>query len=84
MSRLMKDELVPAKDVAVYWVEHVLRHGGTSHLQSSAKNMPFYQQYLLDIWLFLLILFSLIFLIVIKLFGWIFRNLSERRKIKKH
>ncbi len=51
LSRVMRDELMPAKDVAVYWVEHVLRHNGTAHLQSLAsKEMQFCQFYLIDVW----------------------------------
>lgn len=51
MSHLMHDELMPSRKVAAYWVEHVLRHGGSKHLQS--KGLPFYQIYLLDVWIFL-------------------------------
>ena len=60
MSRLMRDELLPGKEVAAYWIEHVLRHGGTKHLQLSGKDMPFYQRYLLDVLLFLGIISMLI------------------------
>jgi glucuronosyltransferase len=49
----MHDELMPSRKVAAYWVEHVLRHGGPKHPQS--KDMPFYQVYLLDFWLFLFV-----------------------------
>ena len=57
----MRDELVPAKQVAAYWIEHVLRHGGTKHLQSRAREMPFYQIYLLDVALALFCIFLVIF-----------------------
>ena len=52
----MRDELMPGAEVAAYWIEHVLRHGGTKHLQLSGKDMPFYQRYLLDVFAFLLLL----------------------------
>ena len=45
LSQLMHDEIMPSRKV-------VLRHGGSKHPQS--KGMPFYQLYLLDVWLFLL------------------------------
>ena len=45
------------EDLTVYWLEHVLRHNGTPHLKLSSKNLPFYQSYLLDIWLFLAVVF---------------------------
>jgi glucuronosyltransferase len=63
----MKDELVPAKDVAVYWIEHVIRHGGTKHLQSKAKDMPFYKLYMLDVWALIVAVFLAIFYSVCKL-----------------
>ena len=76
----MRDELIPAKDVAVYWIEHVLRNAGTRHLQSSAKNMPFYQQYLIDVWLFLTITPVVVIVILIKL---CITLLGKRRRINK-
>ena len=48
----MRDEMLPAKDVAVYWIEHVLRHG-TKHLQVTSRNLNYFQNYLIDVWLFL-------------------------------
>lgn len=64
LSRLMRDQLVPSREVAAYWVEHVLRHGGTQHLRGI--DMPFYQLYLLDVWLFLLTILSLVSFITYK------------------
>lgn len=55
VSRLMQDQIIPGKEVAVYWIEYVIRHGGAKHLQLSSKNMPFYQRYLIDVALFLII-----------------------------
>lgn len=54
LSLLMRDEVMPAKDIGVYWVEHILRHKGGKHLQLTNKDMPFYQQYLLDVIAFLI------------------------------
>ncbi len=55
---MMRDEMLPGTEVAVYWVEYVIRHGGTKHLQLSSKNMPFYQKHLLDVALFFIMLFA--------------------------
>ena len=49
----MRDVPIPSKDMAAYWIEHVLRHGGTKHLDVGPKNMPFYQRHLIDVILFL-------------------------------
>lgn len=77
LSQLMHDELMPSRKVAAYWVEHVLRHGGSKHPQS--KGMPFYQLYLLDVWLFLLV--SLIFVIftTYKSGAWMVRRLTKSK-----
>ena len=52
----MRDEILPGKDVAIYWIEYVIRHGGTKHLQLASKNMPFHKKHLLDIALFFIAL----------------------------
>lgn len=82
MSRIMRDEIMPARDVAAYWVEHVLRHGGTKHLQSISKEMPFYQLYLLDVWIFLVSIFGLLIFAIFKLITLIGRRKSPAIKSK--
>ena len=79
----MRDELLPAKDVAAYWVEHVLRHGGTKHLQSKVKDMPWYKVYLLDVILFLITVLALPPILLIVLLTGKFRKPS-REKTKTH
>ena len=54
LSRLMRDELMPAKDIGAYWIEHILRHKGGKHLQLAGKDIPFHQRYLLDVIAFLI------------------------------
>lgn len=44
----MQDEIMPGTHVAAYWIEYVIRHGGTKHLELAAKNIPFYKLYFLD------------------------------------
>lgn len=82
LSGLMRDEMMPAKDVAAFWVEYVLRHNGTRHLQSVAKDMPFYQYYLLDVWLFLLLLLYSMIHIGVKTTCWIHKKLMPNNKTK--
>jgi hypothetical protein len=52
LSGLMRDRLVPGTELAVYWIEHVLRHGDTKYLQLTSKDIPLYQKYLVDVILF--------------------------------
>ena len=82
MSKLMHDELIPPKEVAAYWVEHVLRHGGTKHLQTKVKDMPFYQLYLLDVWLLMIAILILTPLAIYKILSFTHSKRTSR-KIKK-
>lgn len=50
-------------DIAIYWIEYVLRHGGTKHLHLGAKNLPFYKSYFLDA--FAIIAFVVVFFVYI-------------------
>jgi glucuronosyltransferase len=52
-------------DTAILWVEYVMRHKGAEHLRSPLADIPFYQYYLFDVILFLLV--SLLALVAISL-----------------
>ena len=43
LRSVMKDEPMPPLERAVWWTEHVLRHGGAKHLRSPAANMSWWQ-----------------------------------------
>lgn len=63
MSSIFHDRPMSAIDKAIYWVEYVIRHKGAHHLRSSAVDLTWYQYYLLDVTVFLiLIIFSLIYI----------------------
>ena len=69
--------------MAVYWVEHVLRHGDTRHLQSVSKDMPFYQYYLLDVWFFIASVVFVGISVPLIFMAWLLKKLIARlRKIK--
>ncbi|XP_066287580.1 UDP-glucuronosyltransferase 2C1-like [Branchiostoma lanceolatum] len=54
LSRLHRDQPQPPMERAVWWVEHVIKHGGLPHLRARAVELPWYQYYLLDVAVFLL------------------------------
>lgn len=54
MSLIFKDRPMSALDIAVYWVEYVIKHRGARHLRSAAVDLPWYQYYLLDVVAFVL------------------------------
>lgn len=78
----MKDQIIPGRELAVYWVEHILRHGG-KHLASPSKNIPLYQVYMLDVWLFLITITTVIFYVSVKVILSAIRKF-KKDKIKKH
>lgn len=80
MSNLMRDEPIPATDLAVYWVEHVLRHGGAKHLRTLAREIPFYQLYLLDVWLFFALVVIATFFVLRITIAWMIRKLTANNK----
>ncbi|XP_066285747.1 UDP-glucuronosyltransferase 2C1-like [Branchiostoma lanceolatum] len=54
LSRLHRDQPQPPMERAVWWIEHVIKHGGLPHLRARAVELPWYQYYLLDVAAFLL------------------------------
>ncbi|XP_066287470.1 UDP-glucuronosyltransferase 2C1-like [Branchiostoma lanceolatum] len=54
LSRLHRDQPQSPMERAVWWVEHVIKHGGLPHLRARAVELPWYQYYLLDVAAFLL------------------------------
>ena len=79
MSRLLRDEITPGIDAAVYWIEYVLRNGDTKHLQTTAKNLSFYQLYLFDVAAFLLLVLVAILSIEFVILRALFRCLLARK-----
>ncbi|XP_066277196.1 UDP-glucuronosyltransferase 1A5-like [Branchiostoma lanceolatum] len=58
LSRLYRDQPQPPMERLVWWIEHVIKHGGLPHLRSRAVDLPLYQYYLLDVAGFLIVIFS--------------------------
>ncbi|XP_017886230.2 UDP-glucuronosyltransferase 1-6-like [Ceratina calcarata] len=65
ISQLFKDRPMTAIDTAVYWVEYVARNGYV--LQSPAIHLTWYQQYLLDVYAFVLVCLTIVLYIAIRL-----------------
>ncbi|XP_058521127.1 UDP-glucuronosyltransferase 1A8 isoform X10 [Ochotona princeps] len=54
LSSLHKDRPVEPLDLAVFWVEFVMRHKGAPHLRPAAHDLTWYQYHSLDVIGFLL------------------------------
>lgn len=48
-SQLYRDRPLNASQTTAYWLEYVIRHKGAEHLYSPARELNFFQLYLLDV-----------------------------------
>lgn len=51
VSDIFKSNQNDPLDTAIYWIEYIIKHKGAPHLQSHAKNLPWYRYLLLDVFL---------------------------------
>ncbi|CAH1264489.1 UGT2B4 [Branchiostoma lanceolatum] len=49
LAQLQRDQPQSPMDRAVWWIEHVIRHGGLPHLKSAARHLSLMQYHLLDV-----------------------------------
>ncbi|XP_030187209.1 UDP-glucuronosyltransferase 3A1-like [Lynx canadensis] len=74
--------LTPAQRL-VGWIDHILQTGGAAHLKPHALQQPWHEQYLLDVFLFLLVVTLGTLWLCGKLLGMVARWLCGARKLKK-
>ena len=79
----MRDQILPGKEVAVYWIEYVIRHGGTKHLQLATKDLPFYKLHLIDVVLFMITLLLVVLFLTICTIRFVLRRCFAPKKEKK-
>ncbi|XP_024215539.1 UDP-glycosyltransferase UGT4 [Halyomorpha halys] len=65
-SKILKDKPQTALELAVYWVEYVIRHKGASHLKPGRQHLSLFEVLGLDIIIFVLFLLSIIILAICK------------------
>ncbi|XP_063955821.1 UDP-glucuronosyltransferase 1-2-like [Lytechinus pictus] len=78
-SRIYRDMQSDPDDVAVYWVEHILKFGG-SHLRSRALELNFIQLHSIDVLAFIV---GIVLVVVFLLFSCCKRCVSRCLKTKK-
>jgi len=64
LSRRFKDRLNTPKEEVIYWTEYVIKHKGAHHLKTAALKLSWYQYFLIDI-LIMIVLIALVTLSVI-------------------
>ena len=64
LSSLHKDRPIEPLDLAVFWVEFVMKHKGAKHLRPAAHDLTWYQYHSLDVIGFLLaIVLGVVFIV---------------------
>ena len=86
MSKIFHSNPMRPKERAIFWIEHVMQHGG-AHLHSIALDLPWYQYLMLDIFAFLFCVIAVIVFLVCKVCAFVcqkYRDGSIKKKAKLH
>ena len=59
-SALLRDQPLKPKELAIYWIEYVLRHKGAIHLRVKGRFLSFWQFHNIDVILAFMAVFALI------------------------
>nr|QIK00364.1 UDP-glycosyltransferase [Xylotrechus quadripes] len=79
-STILHDQPMKPLDEGIYWIEYVIRHKGAHHLRSIATDLKWYQRYLLDVTMFVLLAISILILTVYIICRNIFGGKSIKNK----
>lgn len=82
LRALMTDQPQSALQRAVWWTEHVLRHGGARHLRSPAANMGWADYLELELVMYILFVFICLLAICIALVYILIKFLRSKIKHK--
>jgi glucuronosyltransferase len=83
LSTIMKDRKQSASEEGADWIEYALRHHGAPHLTSEAIDLPQYQLYMFDVFIFLVLVVCLIVYASLHLCCCIFRACGRKVHIIK-
>ncbi|XP_035454925.2 UDP-glucosyltransferase 2-like [Spodoptera frugiperda] len=82
LQTLIHDQPMRPLERAVWWTEHVLRHGGARHLRGPAANMSWAEYHELDLVLFLITSLLILVFIFIALIYYVCRYCVTLKKLK--
>ncbi|XP_018091525.1 UDP-glucuronosyltransferase 1A5 isoform X4 [Xenopus laevis] len=83
LSSLHLDRPVHPLDLAVHWVEFVMRHKGAPHLRPAAHDLNWFQYYSLDVIGFLMFFLLTTLFISLKCCTFVFRRCCKRSSKQK-
>ncbi|XP_044271524.1 UDP-glycosyltransferase UGT5-like isoform X2 [Tribolium madens] len=79
-SKLMHDQPLKPIDLAIYWIEYVIRHKGAPHLRSAGLDLKWYQREMIDVIAFLIACVAAILTVV---YITIKKVICKRKSVKK-
>uniref|UniRef100_V5H0N4 UDP-glucuronosyltransferase n=1 Tax=Anoplophora glabripennis TaxID=217634 RepID=V5H0N4_ANOGL len=65
-ANIMRDRPVRPLNWAMYWIEYVLRHNGAIHLRNASLELYWFQLYLIDVIIFLMVSLILMYYLIAK------------------
>uniref|UniRef100_A0A2S2NCV0 UDP-glucuronosyltransferase 2B16 n=1 Tax=Schizaphis graminum TaxID=13262 RepID=A0A2S2NCV0_SCHGA len=83
LSRRFKDRPNTPKEEVIYWTEYVIKHKGAHHLKTAALKLSWYQYFLIDILIIIVLIFLISLSIIILLFKAIKNSIGNFSKPKK-
>lgn len=83
IAKKYMDRPIHPADLAVYWVEYMIRHGTAAHFDIAARDLYFYQTMNLDIMLILSILTLVVFLVLYFIIAHIIKKFNEQKICSK-
>ncbi|GLV45787.1 UDP-glycosyltransferase family 35 member E2 [Carabus blaptoides fortunei] len=84
VAKLLKDQPMSPLEKAIWWIEYVLRYGGTPYFKSEAVGMPWYIYFSLDIIIGLLLMCLITITIVLKIIRIFYKLKCRRSKLKNN
>ncbi|XP_021478988.1 UDP-glucuronosyltransferase isoform X4 [Oncorhynchus mykiss] len=66
LSKVHKDRPIEPLDLAVFWTEFVMRHGGADHLRPAAHDLNWIQYHSLDVFALLLTIILTVVMVTVK------------------
>ncbi|XP_027018428.1 UDP-glucuronosyltransferase [Tachysurus fulvidraco] len=78
LSMIHKDRPIEPLDLAAFWSEFVMRHGGAQHLSPAAQQLNWVQYHSLDVFGFLLLVLTTVVFISVKTCMFCFRKCFRR------
>ncbi|XP_026200004.1 UDP-glucuronosyltransferase 2A1-like isoform X1 [Anabas testudineus] len=83
LSNLHRDQPMKPMDLAIFWIEFVMRHKGAPHLRTESYKMSKIQYYSIDVVAFLLTVVLLVFTVFICVVRFVCSRVFCRSKVKK-